>query len=155
MSNVYHKTSDILLRLLGLKLSTRVVEENIAEDAVDVEAYYAQKPPPAPTEEAEILVAQTDGKGVPMIIGEAPPPSVRLGKGQKRGRKKEAIVTTVYTIAPKIRTPQEVVDSYFLYTQDKTDGQKNKVAPKPQHKLIWATLDPYVRLNSPRKYGLK
>jgi hypothetical protein len=139
--NVYHKTSDILLRLLGLKLSTRVVEENIAEDAVDVEAYYAQKPPPAPTEEAEILVAQADGKGVPMIIGEAPPPSVRLGKGQKRGRKKEAIVTTVYTIAPKIRTPQEVVDSYFLHTQDKTDSQKNKVAPKPQHKHIWATLD--------------
>jgi hypothetical protein len=36
--NVYHKSSDILCRLLGLNLSTRVVEGNIAEDALDVEA---------------------------------------------------------------------------------------------------------------------
>ncbi len=139
--SVYHKTCDILARLLGLKLSTRVVEENIAEDAVDVEAYYAQKPAPAPVEEAEILVAQADGKGVPMIIEEPSPPSVRLGKGQKRGRKKEAIVTTVYTIAPKIRTPQEVVDSYFRHNQDETDSQKKESVPKPQHKHIWATMD--------------
>jgi hypothetical protein len=54
--SVYHKTTDILKRLLGLRLSTRVVEENIAEDAAAVEAYYAQKVPPAPTAEAEILV---------------------------------------------------------------------------------------------------
>ena len=40
--NVYHKSGDILWRLLGLNLSTQVIEENIAEDAVDVEAYYAQ-----------------------------------------------------------------------------------------------------------------
>lgn len=138
---VYHKTCDILSRLLGLKLSTRVIEENIAADSVDVEAYYAQKPPPAPDEEAEILVAQADGKGVPMIIEKLSPPIVRLGKGQKRGRKKEAIVTTVYTIAPKIRTPQEVVDSYFLHNEDETDSEEKEFAPKPQHKHIWATLD--------------
>jgi hypothetical protein len=138
--NVFHKSGDILWRLLGLNLSTRVIEDNIAEDAVDVEAYYAQKPAPAPQEEAEILVVQADGKGVP-IIYEDPAPSqpVRLGKGQKRGRKKEAIVTTVYTIAPQPRTPQQVVDSFFHRSQPKP---KEKVArPKPQNKHIWATVD--------------
>jgi hypothetical protein len=136
--NVYHKSGDILSRLLGLNLSTRVIEENIAEDAVDVEVYYAQKAAPEPQTEAEILVIQADGKGVPIIYGEPPPPKpVRLGKGQKRGRKKEAIVTTVYTIAPQPRTPQEVVDSFF----DQKETKENVSYPKPQNKHVWATLD--------------
>jgi len=136
--NVYHKSGDILSRLLGLNLSTRVIEENIAEDAVDVEVYYAQKAAPEPQTEAEILVIQADGKGVPIIYDEPPPPKpVRLGKGQKRGRKKEAIVTTVYTIAPQPRTPQEVVDSFF----DQKESEEKVSYPKPQNKHIWATLD--------------
>jgi hypothetical protein len=136
--NVYHKSSDILCRLLGLNLSTRVIEENIAEDAVDVEAYYAQKSPPDPQEEADILVVQADGKGVPIIYEDADQPQpVRLGKGQKRGRKKEAIVTTVYTIKPSSRTPQQVVDSFFHQQQI---NSKEK-GPRPQNKHIWATLD--------------
>ena len=136
--NVYHKSGDILSRLLGLNLSTRVIEENIAEDAVDVEAYYAQKAAPEVQTEAEILVIQADGKGVPILYDEPPPlKPVRLGKGQKRGRKKEAIVTTVYTIASHPRTPQEVVDSFF----DQKESQEKVSYPKPQNKHIWATLD--------------
>jgi hypothetical protein len=78
---VYGKTSDILERLLELHLSTRALQQNIAEDAADVEAFYAQKPPHSPESEAEILVIQADGKGVPMILDEPSEPSVRLGKG--------------------------------------------------------------------------
>ena len=138
--NVYHKSGDILARLLGLNLSTRVIEENIAEDAIEVEAYYAQKPPPEPSQEAEILVVQADGKGVPIIYEEQVQPNrVRLGKGQKRGRKKEAIVTTVYTIAAQPRTPQQVVDSFF--DQNRPQPTETAARPKPQNKHIWATLD--------------
>lgn len=139
--NVYHKTGDILFRLLGLKLSTGAIESNLTEDAAQVEAYYAQKPAPAPTEEAEILVVQADGKGVPMVLEAPSEPQVRLGKGQKRGRKKEAVVTTVYTIAPKPRTPQQVVDSFFDRSPTATARKKSSPSPKPQHKQIWATLD--------------
>lgn len=109
--NVYHKSSDILARLLGFQLSSGAIESNMSDDAADVEAYYAQKPAPPPAEEAAILVIQADGKGVPMVLEEPPEPAVRLGKGQKRGRKKEAMVTTVYTIARHERTPQQVVAS--------------------------------------------
>ncbi len=125
-----------------MNVSSRVIEENIAEDAVDVEAYYVQKPAPVPQEEAEILVVQADGKGVPIIYEEPPPAQdqpVRLGKGQKRGRKKEAIVTTVYTFAPQPRTPQQVVDSFFHRSQP--DPKEKGIRPKPQNKHIWATLD--------------
>jgi len=138
--NVYHKSGDILARLLGLKLSTGAIESNVAADAADVESYYAQKPVPPPAEEAEILVIQADGKGVPMVLAELEEPSeaqVRLGKGQKRGRKKEAMVTSIYTIAAHIRTPQAVVDSFFRHTP--TEAVSNR--SRPQHKHIWATLD--------------
>jgi len=135
--NVYHKSGDILSRLLGLNLSTGAIESNIATDATDVESYYAQKPAPQPAEEAEILVIQADGKGVPMVLEEPPEPQVRLGKGQKRGRKKEAMVTSIYTIAAQMRTPQAVVDSFFRHNP--TDTSPNRC--HPQHKHIWATLD--------------
>ena len=44
------------------------LQQNVAEDSADVEAYYDQKSPPQPMLEATILVAQTDGKSVPTII---------------------------------------------------------------------------------------
>jgi hypothetical protein len=136
---VYGKTSDILERLLELNLSTRALQQNMAEDAADVEAYYAQKPAPFPANEDEILVIQVDGKGVPMILDEPTEPSVRLGKGQKHGHKKEAVVTSVYTIEAAPRTAEEVVASFFELPQD--PPMPVPAHPKPQNKHIWATLD--------------
>jgi hypothetical protein len=134
VSGVYHKTSDILGRLLGLHLSTRAIQSNLGEDAQEVEIYYAQKPAPQATEEAEILVIQADGKGVPMILEETKPDKVRLGKGEKHGQKKEALVTTIYTIEAILRTPEQVVASYY----DKISLEK---PAKPQNKHLWATLE--------------
>ena len=142
---VYHvyggKNNDFLERLFGFRLSTRALQQNVAEDAESVEAYYTQKPPPTPESEAEILVVQADGKGIPMVLeekNEAVEAQVRLGKGQKHGRKKEAIVTTIYTIKAALRTPSEVIASFFAENQPE---KKLKKDVKPQNKHIWATLD--------------
>ncbi len=137
----YSQVSNTLEYILGLKLSTGALQKVIAEDAADVEAYYAQKPAPEPTEEAEILVIQADGKGVPMILETSAEPTVRLGKGQKRGRKKEAIVTTVYTIASAPRTPKEVVDSFFNQNQEDAPKKPSSKRDKPHNKHVWATLE--------------
>jgi len=127
-------------RLFGYNLSTRALQQNVAEDAESVEAYYAQKSPPCPESEAEILVIQADGKGIPMVLeeDEVAEAQVRLGKGQKHGHKKEAIVTTFYTIKAAPRTPTEVIASFFNENQPK---KKLKKDSKPQSKHIWATLD--------------
>jgi len=141
---IYHvyggKNAGFLERLFGFSLSTRALQQNVAEDAESVEAYYAQKSPPSPESEAEILVIQADGKGIPMVLEEeeVAQAQVRLGKGQKHGHKKEAIVTTVYTIPVAPRTPTEVIASFFKENQP-TRGQKKD--SKPQNKHIWATLD--------------
>ena len=135
----YNKAVDIFKRILKSGISTRVQQKFVAEDAEDVLDYYEQKPAPAAADEAEILVIQADGKGVPIILEKASPEPVRLGKGQKRGRKKEAIVTAVYTIAAHPRTPKDVVNSFFQQHQNE---EKSKISPpKPQNKHIWATLD--------------
>jgi hypothetical protein len=141
---IYHvyggKKVGLLERLFGFNLSTRALQQNVAEDSESVEAYYAQKSPPRPESEADILVIQADGKGIPMVLeeDEVAETQVRLGKGQKHGHKKEAIVTTVYTIAATPRTPAEVIASFFAENQPEMTPKK---VSEPQNKHIWATLD--------------
>ena len=145
VEEAYHKGLRVLRRLLGLALSTRMLQEQVAEDAPEVEAFYAQQGPPLPEEEEAILVLQADGKGVPIVRPPAPAPvpvPVRLGKGQKRGGKKEATLTAVYTIAPAVRTPEDVVESLFRSpTAEAPRGTGEQEAREgPRHKQLWATL---------------
>jgi hypothetical protein len=137
----YNKATDLQARFFDLELSTRVLQQIIATDAADAEAFYAQKPPPSPAEEAEILVIQADGKGVPIVLETSAERKVRLGKGQKRGRKKEAVVTTVYTMASAPRTPDEFVASFFHQDQGAVPQEANSKRPRPQNKHVWATLE--------------
>lgn len=135
----YHKAGGILATLLGQKLgfSSRSLAEQIHEDAKQVQDYYAQAPPPVPNPSASILVVQADGKGVPMIKAEAEAGKARLGKGQKAARKKEAIVTCVYTLSPFVRTAEEVVNSFCYKNKG---AYAAKPVAEPQNKRWWATL---------------
>ena len=135
----YEKVVRLFDRLLGHSLAKNSVQSMIDEDAQDVVAYYAQKPVPPVEEEGSMLVAQADGKGVPMVRERAAPAKVRLGKGDKRTQKKESIVTTVYSIDPNPRTPEEVVASIF-HKEERTDPKRRSDRVKPQHKQLWATL---------------
>src|SRR6266545_2828915 len=105
----YRETASTIERILGLDLSVAALETTLREDAQDVATFYAQaRRATDPAAAGAILVVQADGKAVPMVqppLAEAP---LRLGKGQKRTKKKEAIVTSLYTIAPYLRTPQDV-----------------------------------------------
>ena len=136
----YDKVTEMFARILGQKLSTNAVSKMVTEDAADVEAYYEQKPVPKPEDEGAILVIQADGKGVPMVRETPAEAKVRLGKGEKRTKKKEAIVTGIYTIEPLPRTPEEVVASFFH--RDKRPALKESASKrnKPQNKQLWATL---------------
>ncbi len=138
----YGQGMELLGRIFSFQVSTRSVQKMVIEDGADVEAYYEQKSSPDPSQEAEILVVQADGKGVPMVLEEAVEAKVRLGKGEKRGRKKEAIVTTVYTIGAAPRTPAEVVDHLFHPNQQVSKAKHQaSPSPKPQNKHVWATLE--------------
>jgi hypothetical protein len=138
VGSTYAKVADCFARILGLALSTQAISDLVAEDARDVEAFYAQQPPPPRTGEAALLVIQADGKGVPMVRATSAEPKVRLGKGDKHSRKKEAVVTGLYTIAPQPRTPAEVVAS--LFHPERTPVTPLPPRAGPQHKRLWATM---------------
>jgi len=134
----YRETSTTVQRLLGLNLSIQSLERVVADDACDVAAFYDRHPDPLPpTSMGTILVAQADGKGIPMVQPLAAPSPVRLGKGQKRTKKKEAIVTALYTIAPYPRTPQDVLAA-LLHDPRPPDLPQR---PRPIQKELRATLD--------------
>jgi len=131
-----------LNRILGISVSKQALETGIQEDAVDVEAFYEQKKTPSVEQEGTILVVQADGKGVPMKRDESTVKVGRLGKGQKRGKKKEAVVTAIYTITPYRRTPQDVVDA-LVPAQGKTEpkSRPSSQRPVPVGKQVRATLE--------------
>ena len=138
VGNTYAKVAECFAHLLGLEVSTQAISDMVAEDARDVAAFYTQQPAPLPASEAAILVIQADGKGVPMVRETPAEPKVRLGKGDKHSRKKEAVVTGLYTIAPHVRTPAEVVASLFHPSANPVQSAQKR--PGPQHKRLWATL---------------
>ncbi|MBN2258486.1 MAG: ISKra4 family transposase, partial [Anaerolineaceae bacterium] len=133
----YDESNRVLKRILGISLSKQALETAVDEDAADVEAFYEQKATPPPEVEGSILVVQADGKGVPMVRTEAMEPTARLGKGQKRTKKKESVVTAIYTIEPYLRTPQQVADALLPETEQ-TATQPSR--PAPIGKEVRATL---------------
>jgi len=141
----YDESINVLKRILGLSISKRALETGVEEDAVDVEDFYEQKAVPPPKTEGSILVVQADGKGVPMVRSESASPPARRGKGEKRTKKKEAVLTTIYTIEPYHRTPEEVVEALLRdLTGDEEDPQSSCSRPQrpaPVGKEARATLD--------------
>src|SRR5215213_8811467 len=134
----YRENQAALERILGLTVSVQALETLTATAATDVSAFYQQPPDPTtPRALGSILVVQADGKGVPMVQPPPETPLLRLGKGQKRTKKKEAIVTTLYTIAPYVRSAQDVVAA-LLHEQRRAD---HPTRPLPVHKEARATLD--------------
>ena len=73
-------------------------------------------------------------KGVKVSDRGGAPPTVRLTQGQKANRKRMA---TVFTRAPWVRTPEQVVESLFRIRQIPAD---EPAAPRPENQRVWASL---------------
>jgi hypothetical protein len=136
----YEKTGQLLGRLFDIDLSSRVLQQFVVSDGADVEAFYEQQSAPPVEEEAAILVAQADGKGVPMVRPSQTAKKVRQYRGEARSRKKTAMVTTIYTIAAAPRTAEEVLASLHRREQEAAPTARSSQREGPQHKQLWATL---------------
>lgn len=130
----YGASGALLEHILGVRLPKLALERIVEREAAPVAAFYAQKPPPKLEEEGPILVVQADGKGVPMLAPALA--QARRGKGDKRTKKKEAIVTALYSIDRYRRTPEQVAAA--LMRQGEQDQAPAR--PAPQGKYLWATL---------------
>jgi hypothetical protein len=130
-----------VLRDTGVKLSKRSAEQVVQEAAADFEAFYQQQQHPTPPQSGSIVATGIDCKGVPMIKPDETLRKPRRGKGDKKHKKRMATVATVRTQQPRVRTPEEVVESLFR-TQPKAKQPRvrRKVAVAAEHKRVWASL---------------
>jgi hypothetical protein len=98
-------------------------------------------------EEESILVVSADGKGVPMrrplqerLVEEGIEPrgskrrsQNKTGDSSRLGKKQMAYVGAVYTIAPFVRTADDVIDEVCR-------GKRARERPRPVHKRLWAQM---------------
>jgi hypothetical protein len=136
VQNPFHESVEAIADLTGVSVPKRSLEEILRDAAQDFDAFYQQRTPePA---NGSILVAAVDGKGIPMVKPGGAQPTVRLTKGQKANRKRMATVAAVFTRAPWVRTPEQVVESLFrIQRQTLADGQ---TPSRPENKRVWASL---------------
>ena len=142
--NAYSQVVDDIASRTAGHVPKRQAEQVVQQAAADFEAFYSQRPVPQ-VKGTDLLVLSFDSKGVPMRREDLRPDtrkdaekrryklSKRLSRGEKRGFKRMAQVATVYTIAPFVRTPADIV-------RDLWSDDPSPVRPKPQHKRVWASL---------------
>jgi hypothetical protein len=100
----------LFAQLFDLDLAESVLMAVAQEAPEDYEAFYAQRPVPSEKSAGELLVVSFDGKGVPMIKAEAAKLKAKLGTGEKRPRKKAALVGVSYTVDAKPRSPEALAE---------------------------------------------
>lgn len=141
VENPYNKVNDVLEKILGVSQSVDSLERMNRQMAEAVEPFQESQPVPPPKEEGAILVVSADGKGVPIRRQRDAPAIVDHDRkrGPKPGRKKQAVVGAVYTVAPHPRTPQDIVEALFRQPHQGVP-QTSPARPAPQHKHVRARL---------------
>lgn len=110
-SSAYDESLSALDALLGRSVPKSIAEEIVAEHAADVRAF--QTALPAPAGEGAVLVIQVDGKGVPMVrpkVKELPGPRIRAKFEKRQGKKRMAVVISLYTLNPEPFGPPEPIN---------------------------------------------
>ncbi len=147
-SGSFSAAVEALVQQTGTVIGKRQVEELVQRSAVDFDTFYTQHLPDALAPSSAILAISADGKGVvmrPEDLREATRNKAakeqahkldkRLSKGEKRNRKRMATVAAVYTVAPYVRTPEQIVRSMAPHNE--------AAPPRPpvENKRVWASLE--------------
>ena len=136
--------------LTGVAVSKRSLEEILPDAAQDFDAFYQQRS--VATACGSILVAAVDGKGVPMVKPDGAQPRARLTKGQKANKKRMATVATVFTRAPWVRTPQQIIDNLFPSSPKPSDAPLHHVRRTSEYGPVCARERPLLSRRWPKKW---
>jgi len=109
INGAYENTAELLKRFFGVKLSISALESISMESSESYEDYYDLKNRlPKLESQEDYVVVSFDGKGVPMIKAEAAKIVARQGKGEKKQKKKEALVGVRYDVNANVRIAKEM-----------------------------------------------
>lgn len=118
----------------GIPVAVANVDKIAQDAAVDFEDFYAQTTPSPDEETSELVVAAVDCKGIRIRNL----PDTTPSKDPNRPAKKRmATVAAVYTIAPFVRTPEDIVKEL----RPKRHLQVVSPRPRPEAKRVWASLE--------------
>lgn len=135
--DTYNECVTFLKEMFGISLSTHTVMEMIASVSSDHAAYAEQLAPPPAAPEETIQVVSFDGKGVPMVKQDTVRPAARLHRGEKRNRKKEAMVGIEYVAAPNVRSP-ELLAKALVFPEDMKEHERQQLhAAGPARNLYY------------------
>jgi hypothetical protein len=133
----FQEGAERLNHFFGLSLVESVMVDVSRDAPIDYDAYYEQKSPPSSKEEGDFQVVSFDGKGVPIIKAEAAKIQAKLGKGEKRQKKKEALVGVSYTVDRKERAPEDLAERLInpeaVRLREEKECVKKEKYPKGQN----------------------
>lgn len=145
----YDKVEATIQKQTGITVHKRQLEECVHWAAQDFELFYNQQRAATPLEvkaSSQILAISTDQKGVPMRKADLlkatrkaaekrnPRLEHRRSKGEKPYTKRLSTVAAVYTIAPFVRTPEQIVGEMG------TIHEVLSPRPRPEDKRVWASV---------------
>ncbi len=145
----FDESVESLARHTGTRVPKRQLEQLVQRAACDFDDFYRQRAIRAPPggEDESLMVLSFDGKGVVMHFEDLREKTrkaaakrkrklkKRLSKGEKRNAKRMATVATVYSIAPFVRTPEQVARQMAPIHE-----VEKKKRPRPENKRVWASL---------------
>ncbi|KPA17958.1 hypothetical protein MHK_001829, partial [Candidatus Magnetomorum sp. HK-1] len=146
VNKAYGNVVYFLKKFFSINLSVSAAETIVDGSSNEYEEYYSElinTKDVQDTQKQEIYtVASFDCKGVPVIKKEAAKIIARLGKGEKKQKKKEALVGVKYNIAPNVRTAEEVATNLVYPDQEKEkSSEKGCKKNKAQNKRYIASLE--------------
>ena len=144
----FDQTFESIGRNTGGHVPKRQIEELVRRAAQDFDAFYEmrQGQPPVGEHSGPIMVMSVDGKGVVMRTQDLREQTrkaakrrkhkmgTRLSKGEKKNAKRMATVAAVYTIAPFVRKPEDLVS-------ENNSTRAEPPHPRPEQKRVWASLE--------------
>ena len=139
VEHAFARTADTLETILGLSLAVDSLERMSRKMAESVAGFRDSLKQPPVREEGEILVATADGKGIPMRRpADQRPVGARRKKGEKANKKQMATLGCVYTVDPKHRTPEDMVEVLFRERPSRPSSESPE--PAARHKRVWSSL---------------
>jgi hypothetical protein len=139
VESAFSQAAVTLQRMFELQVSVDGLERINEQMAEPVADYRLDRPKPEAATEGELMVASGDGKGIVMRrSADDPAPAAHRSKGEKASQKQMAMVASIYSVDPHVRTPEEVVAALFRDPREEEDQPPAR--PKPQHKRVMASL---------------
>ncbi len=120
VNDSYNEARKLMKELLGIEIPQSSLQQISKKASAYIEDYYKEVEVD-PVQKGELTIVSADGKGVPIKKEKQSENKKRLGRGEKNGKKKMALVGTVYNALPQY------------------DSEKREF--RPRNKKIWAFLE--------------